>query len=402
MPNPRDLAHYPRHPKVNFDLIPPLAGQEVAAFSETVELIYDSVLEPKRWEQALAAISALTGVSQVSLHFSDDRDENFNFGFFHGFTEAFARSAEVYAQQWIVQAGLPFWEVGSVYHLPDLMSREQLEASEFWHGCLVPHEQGDYMGLIALREGSRNIPMSLVSRKHEGDHSPRSIELTRLIARHICKAVKISSAFDLKTVQTDGLAKTLDALSASVFLLNKHGTVVHTNANADVLARSGDVLHVLHGKLRAVDSDSQAALARVIEGTRWAADRAPPVSVAIRRGTKSLVATVLPIGSGERQKVMSPFVAELAVFVQDPAQLQQPPAEALANLYGLTPAELRVTMLLVAGAPIHDIADRLGVKSNTVRTYIKSLLSKTDTSRQVDLVRLLTALSPPVGSPDQT
>ena len=57
-----------------------------------------------------------------------------------------------------------------------------------------------------------------------------------------------------------------------------------------------------------------------------------------------LVATVLPLGRGERRNVCGAFAAMAAIFVQDPVVVPPFPGEAFAKLYGLTGGELRVLL----------------------------------------------------------
>jgi len=77
------------------------------------------------------------------------------------------------------------------------------------------------------------------------------------------------------------------------------------------------------------------------------------------------------------------------VFVTDPERTPGSPLHRLADLYGLTPAESRVAQKLMAGLSTQEVADQNAVSINTVRTQVKSLLSKTDCRRQSQLVRLL-------------
>lgn len=60
--------------------------------------------------------------------------------------------------------------------------------------------------------------------------------------------------------------------------------------------------------------------------------------------------------------------------------------EALARLYGLTPAEAAVLGKLVRGQSASEIASCHGVSISTVRSQLKTLLSKTGTRRQAALV----------------
>jgi DNA-binding CsgD family transcriptional regulator len=76
-------------------------------------------------------------------------------------------------------------------------------------------------------------------------------------------------------------------------------------------------------------------------------------------------------------------------FVHDPLRSQRPPQEVLRTLYGLTPAECRVALLLADGHAPRKIADMVGVTDNTVRSQIKSIFAKTGVKRQAELIRLL-------------
>jgi DNA-binding CsgD family transcriptional regulator len=76
-------------------------------------------------------------------------------------------------------------------------------------------------------------------------------------------------------------------------------------------------------------------------------------------------------------------------FVIDPLRRERPAEEVLRALYGLTPAECRVALLLGDGHAPRKIANMVGVTDNTVRSQIKSVFSKTGVKRQGELIRLL-------------
>lgn len=67
----------------------------------------------------------------------------------------------------------------------------------------------------------------------------------------------------------------------------------------------------------------------------------------------------------------------------------------LRMLYGLTPAECRVALLLNDGRTPRGIAELVGVTENTIRSQLKSSYSKTGVGRQAELVRLLLSYAEP-------
>jgi DNA-binding CsgD family transcriptional regulator len=63
-------------------------------------------------------------------------------------------------------------------------------------------------------------------------------------------------------------------------------------------------------------------------------------------------------------------------------------------LFDLTPAEARVARSLASGETVGAIASARGVSQNTIRAHVRGVLEKTGCNRQVDIVALLTAISP--------
>lgn len=64
-------------------------------------------------------------------------------------------------------------------------------------------------------------------------------------------------------------------------------------------------------------------------------------------------------------------------------------AQSAARRYEFTPAEARVLEALLGGRTVGSVARTLGVGEATVKTHLQHIFDKTDTRRQIDLVRLL-------------
>ena len=58
------------------------------------------------------------------------------------------------------------------------------------------------------------------------------MRLFKLLSPHVCRALAISDALDIRALRSEMLEKTLDGLSAGVFLTARDGHVVHMNAAA--------------------------------------------------------------------------------------------------------------------------------------------------------------------------
>lgn len=70
-----------------------------------------------------------------------------------------------------------------------------------------------------------------------------------------------------------------------------------------------------------------------------------------------------------------------------------PGAGCLEQIFSLTPAEARLTLLLVGGTTLNEAAETLRVSVATVPTQLKSVFEKTHTHRQAELVVLISRLA---------
>ena len=79
----------------------------------------------------------------------------------------------------------------------------------------------------------------------------------------------------------------------------------------------------------------------------------------------------------------------MIVYVGDPVQQKLVPERIVAQLFGLTPTEAFLAVLLANGYTLAGAAEKLDVTESTVRSYAKRIFAKTGVSRQADLVRLI-------------
>src|SRR5262249_20459497 len=110
-----------------------------------------------------------------------------------------------------------------------------------------------------------------------------------------------------------------------------------------------------------------------------------------RDGVRHVV-QVLPLRASGRRAA--------AVFVA-PATFEAPSCpDVIRRAYRLTPTELRVLFAIVDVGGVPEAAAALGIANSTVKTHLGRLFSKTGTSRQADLVKLVAAFSQrPVARP---
>jgi DNA-binding CsgD family transcriptional regulator len=192
------------------------------------------------------------------------------------------------------------------------------------------------------------------------------------------------------------LLSLLDRLPTGVALLNRRGEPVLMNDYARrALADIADLDSLLPHRCQQRQPDhGRAAATRkqpppgevAAGGCIHVIQRSPghrPLSIIVQR---------LPAENSGSDDERPAF----ALIVSDPNRAIELDHAALCRLYGLTPAEGRLAALLASGKHIESAALLLGVSIHTVRTHLKHIFSKTETSSQSDLVRLILSAPAPI------
>jgi len=376
-----------------------LEGVTAQQLSDVIGAIYDCALEPERWPGACRSVADLCASTGGGICVHDLKqvrnDQLFVFGYQPEFLE---KLGSEFAQSPMAAADIVS-NVGDVNSL----AREprQLLESRFYREVLEPYGLTDIIWFPALRTGGRMASLHASRSNKKPHYQQPEARLFKLLSPHVCRALAISDALDIRALRSEMLEKTLDGLSTGVFLTARDGHVVYMNTAAERQVKAGHSICLAHNRLSAVEPTARAALAKHIDAATRADNASSwnEHSVAIPDGAgtgRGYVATLLPIENGERSGILAPFAASVAVFMQDPIHVPLMPGEAFARLHGLTGGELRVLLALAQGLGGMESAEMLGISEPTVRTHLQHIFSKTGTTRQSDLLNLLHRSTPPV------
>jgi DNA-binding CsgD family transcriptional regulator/PAS domain-containing protein len=374
----------------------------IAAFSKVVEGIYDCALNFENWQSVLPQIAQLIDSPKITMGITDYAVTREVRLYQHGFDEHYMKSYfEKYAAANPVFIAGHMRPVGDVYTLDMVVDRQEVLESRFFKDWGKPQGLDDTISVHALKSGRRNAGITAVRLDHQPRYGKKDIELYGLLAPHICRAFAISDALDLRTITSQVLEATLDALTSGVYLTGFDSRIVYMNRAAEQQIKTGGTLRIVNHRLEPVNPEARATMAHAISST-ITDEAAVPVggfTLALPAADSTgLVATVLPLDRGQRRKVSGPFAAAAAIFVQDPVTVPILPGVALARIYGLTPAELRVLLAMSPGLGVKEAADILGIGETTAKTHLQRIFSKTGTSKQAELMVLLRNSVPPVSA----
>jgi DNA-binding CsgD family transcriptional regulator len=228
----------------------------------------------------------------------------------------------------------------------------------------------------------------------------------RLLVPHISRALGVMQRLRDADLKLAASLAALDKMPVGVLLIGRNETVVFVNRAAQRVLQREDGL-----RLRATGGSTQTLLAASNSADQQALNAAirqriqpnvvdvPHFSSAVRieRPSGAPAYTLNFSALPEQNEFGSGADRPCAIgFLNDPEEPVKVDAEALKRLYGLTAAECRLAANLCDGETLAAVAKRLRVSESTVKTQLQSIFDKTQTRRQVQLVKLLIGLASPV------
>src|SRR4051794_11426033 len=191
------------------------AQLSLTAFSNVVESIYDCALNCENWKTALPLIADLIDSPKITMGITDYSVSREVRLYQHGFDENYVRQYfEKYAAANPVFIAGHMRPVGDVYTASMVIDMDEYLASRFHQEWGKPQGLLDTISVHALKSGRRHAGITAVRLDHQRPYGEQDIEIYRLLAPHICRAFAISDALDLRTITSQVLEATLDALAS--------------------------------------------------------------------------------------------------------------------------------------------------------------------------------------------
>lgn len=257
------------------------------------------------------------------------------------------------------------------------------------------------VGAIVLRTETRQIALELRYPKFR-DTALRTVlreQFPRLV-RQLGVALRIAEAGHHAT-ETDRLVNSLlDLISFPVVLFDASLRVRRVNALARSLisARTSIAVAPDH-KLHLLDPESDLAFSAEVAKLqsnprqRVTVLLAPDADVRPNR-IMSIARIHDGFATSKNLALTSPEEASIfALVVQDLHKPIELTNETLWRIFKLSPKEAELAMSLLAGESIGTLAQRRRISKETLRNQLAVVMRKTSTSRQQDLVGLLTRLA---------
>jgi DNA-binding CsgD family transcriptional regulator/PAS domain-containing protein len=268
---------------------------------------------------------------------------------------------------------------------------EELTKSEFYNDFLRHYGMFHQCGAVLGQEGSHTSAITLLRNKKAGPFGAGHVSLLRLLEPHLQSAIKVHFQVCQIRAQSQSAQWILDLLPKAVFFLDRRGKVIYMNQAAAQLVQDGDVLRLRNGELEASNPREARGLQVLLVGARNS-EMLPGIQPGgmmwlTRTSLRSPVSVeVLPFLA-----VASPVPGSVSavVFVTDLARKAPTNVATLRALWKLTEAEADLALKLLNGMTLKEAAGARQTTLSTARSQLKTILGKTGTSRQSDLIALL-------------
>jgi len=359
---------------------------------ELIDLIYAAATDEAQWPVVLESLVKTTAsdVAYISLYDAAAQREVVARGF--GGDESL--KAE-YEREWAKQnvymlANAATLETGSLVVGEAAVPDAEVKRTAFYNDFLTRMGVMHHSGMCLFVERSARAFLIVDQRIGRASHSPEEIAFFRLLMPHLQRAIAVQHRLQQIELERSAAEAALDRLPVGVIMLRQDGRVRSCNAAAKQLLDQNDGLVVRRDGLLAIHDSKAAALRRLIASACGVTGLQPSggwLQVPRPSGRRAFMVLVAPLRL--ERSLLVPNASRAIVFITDPEQTPESLEDALARVYDLTPAESRVTVHLLAGASVTELADQLAITTGTARWTLKRIFEKVGVRSQAELMRVL-------------
>ncbi|MEH6584785.1 MAG: helix-turn-helix transcriptional regulator [Halioglobus sp.] len=358
-------------------------------FSELLGALYEGALEEQPWQSFLASVRELLGAHLVTLVLRPPSEQEDTVMLADGGSLSAIKSYN--EGQFVLD---PFINLPprQVIALHEHMSTEALLASDFYQIIMEPQGWYDFLG-ADIREGDELDVRFRVGRyKGASRFGEKEKALIEALLPHLERSIRLQTRINRTERERAVYAGAVEQLAVATIILDEAGQVLSTNDSAELLLKRAQELQLVDGQLRFADRTTAQEFDQLLAEAMDSRQRNEPVaaqamSIPGREGRSALglVARVVMSAAAVDGK----SIPSLAIFISDPTQASEPPRQVISRLFGFTPTEASLAMLLANGLTLDEASEQLGVSRNTTRTHLRAVFVKTGVSRQTGLVSLI-------------
>lgn len=376
------------------------AGDKISdehSINAVIEQIYAAALDLEKWQQVVDSLQAIAPFSAIGLYGSDSKTNIWLGGVHQGFDPHFM---DIYPRDYA--AINPFLNGFLTAPLCTPLAAEQvcptpeLRKSVYFNEWLAPQKLGGGAGSVLLRDESRIFVLTFNSDLDRQEAYERILlEVTEVVSPHLRRSFALSRKVAAQRFVGSDYRPALDLIPGAVYLLNRNGQLIQLNQRAEALLAARHAVGVERGgRLFLRNAEADRVIARNLHGIAAGAHGGTLDTAFFHTPSGLCQACIAPFVTGKELdmgplRTLLPDRPIAVLILTTPGETPYRDFSHIARLFKLTPAEAKLAAALACGETLTEFSDRHRVSVHTVRTQLKSIFSKTGTSRQSELVSLL-------------
>lgn len=365
-------------------------GLSTEEFSQLTQAIYDGPFERIPWQTALIQLAALVRARFVALIMRTPRPGKFSL-----VITSTQNGVEIFSRK-EYKARDPFINLPNdrIVTVGEFLGEGNWEQSDFYRTQIEPFGARYCMGADIRTSDGVDCLFRIARLGGQSPFSQADKALSQMVLPHLKRAVHYYSRLDQIESERRFYANAVERMLIGTVILDVKGAIIKISASAQRIVDRQDGIRVMAGTLHAHYEQENRELQRLIGIALCESNNDENVSLSTKvlsitrpsgHAKLSVLIRPIPLGAGS-SGTRRPSVA---VFIGDPESSLETPGDIVRQLFGFTPAETSLALLLANGLTLDEAALRLGIRKETARTHLRRLFSKTDVSRQTALVRVL-------------
>lgn len=362
-------------------------------FDDLVGQLYEAAVSPDLWRSTLLNAADWIGAHSFHMFTWDRHDGRPLFAMVsHDHLAERIRLYNAYYHQVdpVLQRALESGTGGFIAS-QEFFDERFVSRSEYYQDFLVSNNQCWITGGTLQLPGGVDAVLAMVRNNDAGRFDSDELKRARRIWTHYHKATSLFAQTESLRQQAMLGARGLEQVEMGVVATDSAGRVLFINTQAEAMLKASSRVVIRDGRLSAIDTTLDVQLRKALKAAaRGASSTSLPVPARTPNG-EELLMTVAPLGDTTPMWSMLSCPSVL-LLIRSRSRLRILTAAQLMQLFRFTPAEARVARALAQGQSAEGYAIDAGISLTTVRTQLRSVLDKTGTHRQTDLVRLLVSI----------
>lgn len=354
---------------------------------DVVDALYEGMLDEVAWRGALLKLTDLIGGSAGTLFsLNPSTGEVYR----ADVVRCDERVMHDYSAYWIHHdarhaAGLSC-PVGQPQVDGMLVPTRDFHRSAVFRDFLNPSDIPFHVATWIERQPTRGVVLSIQGSRRRGVFSAHDAKQIGALVPHLRRIVQVKDRLARANGTSEGLLHAIDRFPFGMLLLAADLQILEASASARAMLARRAGIHADGGTLGFCSADDERAFARRVHEDSAAAREDDAIYVR-RQGQPPLSILPLPLQPAQEQWLVP--TARWLVLLLEPSSPHVRSETVLMRTLGITRAEAAVARLVADGLSPAEAAAKLEVSTNTVRSQLKSVYSKTGVNGQAQLVRLV-------------